>query len=469
MEKDWVILRIDEFRMWVSLTIKEPEGEEASFFSADFIEGYLRENGIKSGIIKEAVEALSEQVQYGREVVVARGKEPVNGRDGMYNFTVALEDVHAKPVVNEDGSVDYYNSLNLAMVKAGDLIAVYEPATPGEYGYTVFAEMLPPVKGKELRPLRGKGLCVSEDGLRYTAEYDGRIYKNGNNIIIDRVYTVKGDLDIEKGNIRFNGDVEVRGDVRSGLTIEADGNVYINGHVGGCRIIAGGNVTVKKGIQGRYKCYIEAGGDVACSFIERCEIITKGNVYADSILDSNIYSHKQIIVNSKSGQVIGGTISAIQGIMVKESGNKSGTVTVLRAGVDQDMYRRAKELLEKHQKCKEDVKLFDKHLKACDSIEGSKRTPKTEQTRMKIVQAKVIRSSEMKKISEELECLNKQIELAKSEARVKITGIANISTKINIEKQWYMVNQPVKDVEFRLSGGFVKMYAGDDSSQELIG
>lgn len=460
MEKDWVVLRIDSDRMLVGLTIKEPDGEEHPYFSPDFVENYLRENGITAGINREAIAALSDYVEYGKEIVVAQGKPPVPGRDGFYQYTVALEDARSKPVVEEDGSVDYYNSLKLAMVTEGDLIAVYVPATPGEYGYTVFSEMLPPVKGRELRPLRGKGFVVNDAGNEYRAAFDGRIYRENDRIIVDKVYVVRGDLDIEQGNIRFNGDVEVKGDVRSGLEIETDGDIFIHGHVGSCRLTAGKNITIRKGIQGKKKCYIDAGQDVACSFVERCAIHAGGNVYADYILDSDVSAGNQVCVSSKKGLVIGGSISGIQGVVVKEAGVESGTVTVLQAGVEKEMLVKMADLVARHKKVTDEVDLLDRNLKVCESLEGSKRTKETEALRMKILRAKVVKATEQKHLSGELTALQEEVYRAKNQAEIEVKGVVYPGVKVNMGQSWFEVKDPCKDVRFRLVREEVVMQSG---------
>lgn len=462
MERDWAVLRIDEHRMWVGLTIKEPEGEECTQFSEAFIERYLRENGITAGINMDAIHMLVSHLEYGREVIVAQGREAIKGQDGFYQYTVMLEDARSKPTVNPDGSVDYYNSLKLAMVREGDLIAAYVPPTPGEYGFTVFSEMIPPVKGKELRPIRGTGFTVSEDGREYRAKFDGRIYKDNARIIVEKIYIIRGDLDLEQGNIRFNGDVEVKGDVRSGLMIEAEGNIFVHGHVGSCKLTAGHNITIRKGIQGKGRCLITAGGDVACSFVERCRIEAQGNVYADSVLDSEISARNRVIVSSRKGLVLGGVVSGMQGVTVKESGNAAETATVLRAGMVKEEVKRVSELTEKHCSVAEEVELLDRNLKLYDNLEGSKRTKETEATRIKILRAKVIKMAEQKKLEDELAALNAEIELARSEANIRIRGICYAGTIVNIGSGRCEIRESCKDVEFRFRLNEIVMLAGDD-------
>ena len=44
------------------------------------------------------------------------------------------------------------------------------------------------------------------------------------------------------GNIDFNGDVNITGSVRSGVTVHAMGSIYVGGFVEGATLIAGKDI-----------------------------------------------------------------------------------------------------------------------------------------------------------------------------------------------------------------------------------
>lgn len=463
METNWFILKIDEQRMWVSLAIKTPDdGVEPQFISPEAIEKYLRDKGITSGIDKDAITSLCENTEYEQEVIVARGKAPVNGRNGCYTYTVRLEDAKSKPVINADGSVDYYNSLRIAMVSKDEIFAVYIPATPGEYGFTVFSEMLPPVKGRNLAPLKGRGFSISEDQKEYKALFDGRIYKENERIIIEELYVIKGDLGIDQGNIKFNGDVEIKGDIRSGLAIEAKGSIFIHGHVGACLLVSGGNITVRKGIQGRNKCNIVAGGDVACSFVERSSIRAGGSIYANSLLDCQIVARNMVVVKSRKGLVVGGNIIGMQGVFVKEAGNSVGMLTELSAGITSDHMKKLDKLKKDSIRINTEIEFLDKHLNVYDRLDGSSRTKETETLRMKIVRAKVIKAADLKSVDEEINIINSEIDTAKREAVVRVTGIAYAGIKIYMERDNYIEMDTCRDVVYKCINGSVVARPGEE-------
>lgn len=464
METNWCILEIDEKCMWARIALKLPEGDEVAPITAAHIEKLVRDQGISSGINCDAITALAESVTYGQFVEVARGKEAVNGTDGHFEFLIPVEDARSKPVVNEDGSVDYYNSLKLAEVKADEQFARYVHATQGEYGHNIYSKIVAPIPGKEIPPLKGSGFYTSSDKEEYFSKYSGHITRKDNTVTIEKVYIIKGDLDLDTGNINFEGDVEVRGDVRSGLSIQSGGSVFIHGHVGACYIQASQNVTIQKGIQGRNRCNIIAGGDVICKFVERCAISAGGTVFADSILDSIVTARNEVRVISKSGIIIGGTIIGMMGITAKEVGNDTETITLLQTGPSKEDLARSSLLTEQLFKLKNDYELLEKQLKKYDAVKNPAKAGEIANLRQKVLRVKVMVATDRNKTSDELSRLNEEINNARKNACVHITGISHPGIKISIENNFYIVTEPFKDVIYKLQFGKVEAIGADDNT-----
>lgn len=449
MDQNLIICNIEPNHMWASIAIQKPDTDEGVNLSVEFLMQYLKDKGVKVGINRAALEALSYYVQYDKEIVVASGKYPVAGEDGHYEYAVPLEDKKAKPVVAEDGSVDYLNSLEISMVEEGQVFATYIPPTEGEYGYTVFSEMLKPSPGRHIPMLKGKGFEISEDGNEYIAKLSGRIFTENERVMIEPIYIVKGDLGIEHGNIRFNGDVEVTGDVHSGIQIDAEGSIFIHGHVGNCKLRAGGTVTIGKGIQGKYGCEIDAEGDVACNFVERCTIRSGAKVYANSLLDSRVFARDSVFVTSKHGCIIGGSVSAMQTIEAKDLGNDAGISTHLMIG-ELEIYRKALiEMKQRMRKVEKDIAVCEEQMKKCEQLESGTKSLQAEQVKMQVVRAKVVRQSEQKELMGQIQSLEEELARARMESHVKVTGIVYPGTVISSSKATYAQYEACKDVIFR--------------------
>lgn len=440
-------LRISADKMTAFLTIKPWDDDYK--LSEEEIRGFLKQNGVKTGFDDETISMLVEKVPIYEEHEVAHGKPAEPGVDGYFVEHVEMQDSKSKAVENADGTVDYLNTNKIAMVEEGDLLVTYVPPTKGVFGYNVMSEMVPPIPGKDLKRLRGKGFIVNDEGTEYRAKFTGRIIKSDDELNIESLYYVKGDLGIEEGNINFNGDVEIKGDVHSGLCVIATGSITIGGHVGGCYLEAGKDINIRRGIQGRNKCEITAKGDVNCAFIERCQINAGGDVHAESVLGATVIARGKVFVDNKKGVVVDGIVQGMQGVIVKESGNDTGVMTLLASGVQQEYYKKLMDLINRIKKTTEDIEMLDKYLRAYSSLEGDKRTEETVAVQKRIMQAKIVKNTELKNDTAERDTLKGEIEEAELNAHISISGIVHLGTKITIGSDSYVIKSMTRNVTYK--------------------
>lgn len=456
IENNWCTLKIDNESMHALMCLHAPVGEEEMEITEECVREFLDAQKIVYGLSDVDIHAIANHIAYGQYVCVAQGKAPTKGRDGYYEFCKNMQDIKKKPLVMENGSVDYHNSLTLATISEGELLAVYKPPTDGEEGYDIFGNFLRPLgRGKDALPLRGHGIRPDEEKVNFYAEYSGHIVMESTHVSIEKLYRVSSDLDIEVGNIKFDGDVEVMGDVRSGMELEAKGSVFIHGHVGACKILAGDNITIEKGIQGRDNCYISAAGDIACKFVERCSISAKGNVYADSILNARVKAEKQVLVTTKTGVVVGSEVYGMTGVVIKEAGNEAGTPTLLRAGLPREEYARAKELIEKIAKIDKQTEDFNGHLETFGQLGHQEDARKLADTRTQIMRAKIVLASDRKVCQEELDVISERIRANAANSNISITGTIFAGVRIYLGDTPYLVNEAVKEVKYVLKNGAV--------------
>ena len=91
----------------------------------------------------------------------------------------------------------------------------------------------------------------------------------------------------------------VPGTVRTGFTIRAKGDIEINGVVEGATLIAGGNIVIKRGVQGMGKGKLCAGGDICAQFFESANVFADGDVLAGSILHSHISQVERLLFTAE--------------------------------------------------------------------------------------------------------------------------------------------------------------------------
>ena len=145
----------------------------------------------------------------------------------------------------------------------------------------------------------GNNVVLSETEDEIYSKCDGQAAFRSGKVTVDNVYIVQGDVDVTTGNVAFNGDIVVNGNVRTGFTVRAKGNIEINGVVEAAKIEAGKNVLIRDGVQGNKRAYIIAGGDVTAKFIESATVFAEGFIEANSILYSDITSEKSVTVKGK--------------------------------------------------------------------------------------------------------------------------------------------------------------------------
>jgi len=237
-----------------------PEAEEIP--RADWnelAEDILRELdalGVQASCIKREriIPALMDQS--GLPVVIAEGIPVKLGRDGYVEtfFPNATETV----LIELNKAVNYREHTLIPSVEAGTPVGNIHLAVPGEPGMDVFGRQVPPPQVSEVVVRLRRNVDLNEHG-QIVALKAGRPSLTGEKtkyFDIQTMYTVAGDVDLSTGNVYFNGDVVVRGDVREGMRVEASGNVYVYGSAHHATIVAAQSIYVHGHVT---KCDLYAG------------------------------------------------------------------------------------------------------------------------------------------------------------------------------------------------------------------
>jgi len=332
---------ISKDKLEAKIFLTAPEGGKV--FSFDDIKNELFNKKIIYGIQEDAIRKIVENKIFETWVTIAEGKSPVNGIDGKiaYNFDINRE---LKPKYLEDGSVDYKQLNLINNVKQGDLLAQIFRPTNGTPGMDIYGNTTPAKRGREVNIRPGKNVEVDNEGLKFSAAKDGQVYISENKLNVSEVFEVSGDVDTSTGNISFNGTVAVRGNVKSGFTVEATGDIHINGVVEAATLKSKGNIVLSRGIQGNNQAYIETDGNLVAKYIENAQIKCGGDIHADCILHSEVVAKGKIVLAGKKSLVVGGDIKVGEELRARIIGSHMGTNTRIEVGIDPDDKARYDEL-----------------------------------------------------------------------------------------------------------------------------
>ncbi|MCI8683248.1 MAG: DUF342 domain-containing protein [Lachnospiraceae bacterium] len=408
----------------------------------------LAKENVVFGILQKEIEKNLEEAEQGtKRFLAAQGTRPERGRDGYYEFFFRTG-IPQIPAIRKDGSIDYQNTVYFEQVQAGQVIAVYHEAQPGIGGRTVDGTELPAQGGQEKQMLKGRGFLLSQDKKTYIARESGKIELKNNEITIQPLLVVN-EVTISTGNLRFNGSIWVRGNVGSGVVIQAKDELIVEGNVESARLQSGGRIVIKNGVSGGGMAVIEAAGEIHGKFFEGASLTSNEGIYANYVMNCNMIAGKEIVISGTRGAIIGGTAAAVNGVKAHHIGNRAGLLTNISIGVSKAMIEKEEEAEIKLKKFQSELAIFEEAYKKLQ-----KQYPPEVRNGMdlylKVEQATYIKRKQMEQQVERTRELEEKRSKA-NEAKMVVYGILNAGTVVQMNGMHWTAASSVKNVTVRLS------------------
>uniref|UniRef100_UPI00286ED558 DUF342 domain-containing protein n=1 Tax=Anaerosporobacter sp. TaxID=1872529 RepID=UPI00286ED558 len=297
------------------------------------IKSAITREGIKYGVQPAVIADFLRERCYNTNIVIAKGLEAVEGKSAQIKYYFQT-DRTLKPKHNEDGSVDFHQLDTISHVEKDQLIAELFPADTGTPGIDVLGNVIRPQKVTNKIMRHGNNIYLSEDGLKMYSGVAGHVDLADDKVFVSDTFNVLADVDTSTGDISYDGNVHIKGNVRTGFTVRAKGDIIVEGVVEGAELYSDGQIILKRGIQGMNRGLLQAKGNILSKFIESSTVKSGGYVDTEAVLHSKISARTDVIVSGKKGFVTGGEIKAGSLIRLKTAGSTMGTTTVLEVGVD---------------------------------------------------------------------------------------------------------------------------------------
>ena len=331
---------ISENQLESYLNIDPPQngGAEPTFES---LKAAVANRNVIYGINFVKLKVIAQNRIYSKNITIAQGVAPVNGIDGTYSFQFRVEK-SLKPKMRPDGTVDYHNLNLIENVKKGQVLCTINLPTKGTPGTAVTGAPLLPVDGKDVPNLAGKNTELNENGTAILASINGYVEYTSNKIIVYDVLYIQENVDNSTGDVKFIGNIIVKGMVLPGFVVEAGGNIEINGTVESATLKADANIILRSGVTGSE---IHCGGDLTSRFIENCKALVKGDIKAENIISSNIKCGKSLRIVGTNAKILGGDCLVGQDIAAHVIGSSSGIKTNLELGTDTSIIEKQQEIL----------------------------------------------------------------------------------------------------------------------------
>jgi uncharacterized protein len=345
-------------RMSAFLSLREGAGT-GERLQRERIDGTLEGARVVHGIEEEIVARALEAARAGTEVtrvIVARGTPPVDQSENTLEMLVDTAGGEAVRI-RQDGTADYRTRNTIATVEKGQALCRILPSQQEPIdGTTVTGETLPArtVTGLELELGENVQRVEREDGsVLILAETEGELHHEKNRIAVRTTHSIKGDVDMSVGNVRFPGSVLIGGTVRTGFYVMSGGDIKIAGGVEGALLSSDGDIVIKQGVKGAGKAVLRSKRNIMSPFVELATVLSVGDVVLKTaVVRSRVKCNGRILFQGDKGRLVGGTVRARDGLEATSIGSPRGVRTYVSFGQD---YLIA-DLIEKEEKEIEKVK-----------------------------------------------------------------------------------------------------------------
>lgn len=331
----------------------------------------LQKSGVTYGLKESAIQAVTTTQKADLYPIdIAIGKEKIDGTDAKVDYHVEF----LREIITETEDYDFRNVMKIPSVEKDEKLATVIPATKGVNGKDVFGADIVAISGKESQIKAGKNVRFEEGDLSFYATYSGEAKLKNNRFEVQSIYEVNDSISLKTGNIDFVGSVIIHGDVPSGYTIKAKGDIKVNGLVEAADLRSGGSIYISEGFSGMKKGTIFAKENLYVGYVNQGTVdVGKSIIVENSILHSNCKATNKIAC--RNGNIIGGVIQAGDFIEAKDIGNRLNTKTKICFGLENDLQEELKKYKSEQtnlNEAKEKLVLLGKQIENRDTAANPK-------------------------------------------------------------------------------------------------
>lgn len=415
----------------------------------------ILQSHIKFGLLEDVLEQLFLPNKAGMSVLIAKGKLPIHGKDGVLNYHFSTEKLLV-PKLLSDGTVDYKDLGAVNRVSKGDVLASITPSTEGEDGINVLGQKIPASKGKMPVVKLGKNTHLSEDGLQVISDVDGQVLFRDGRIVADNVLYLD-EVGVSTGNIDFDGTVYIKKDVLNGFVLNASGMVEIKGKVEGGEVNTFSDILIRSGIQGYNKYKITTKGSLSTRFVENAIVSANGNVTAEAIMHSEVQSGGNILCVGKKGLIVGGVVKATHEIVARTIGSSMATSTIIEVGTNPKL----KETYQEHQDfLKENEPKLESVNANINIFETLKKANKLDKNKLSLLnnllKARESLEYEIQRIKQEIEEMEEEMKHV-SNGKVRVSEKIYPGVKIIIGNAFMFVRDELKNCSLYRDGADIRV------------
>ncbi len=327
--------------------------------TVDKLKDALFDKGIVKGIVTdEMIEGFIKSSGFKtKSFRAAKGIVPIQGKNAKLEFFFNTDYLQAGGL-SENGAIDFKDRGEIPHVEEGTVLAEKTPMVESRTGQNIYGDEIGTIPGEDILLKIGKGAKLSEDGFKVIAAVNGfPKYTLSGHVFVHQEYATEGDVDYETGHIQYDGNVNIKGRIKSGFKVS--GNNITAVELDGGILTADGDVNITGGInEGK----IYSRGNVYARFIHKSEIICMGNVVVEKeIVDSQVESSGSCVV--QNGKLISSNISSKMGVQARNIGTEMAAPNMIKVGHDVFTTKELEKNKVRTDKIKEQIKEIEEKKK----------------------------------------------------------------------------------------------------------
>ncbi|AHH03239.1 Flagellar protein flgJ [Borrelia nietonii YOR] len=447
-----MMVHIAEDSMSVTIEFAVPGPFGAEVLEKD-IYNILKKYGVSDrAVLKDKVRDFVDYPFYGEPVEMAKGANPVKGKDAYINF-----------IAKSKYSCEYGDVNNeLRNVNQGDELAEIIPLSEGIDGYTVFGKILKAEKGRDLDLILGENTLM--EGNKIIAGCDGYISIANGVVSVHDVYIVEGDVGPGTGNIVNNGMVLVRGSVLDGYNIMAKGGIEVNGLVGRCNLRTDGSMVLRSGVNGKGGSEIYAKQFIKSKFLENVNVRCEGDIeVVRGIVNSFVSCTKKVLCIGKKSKIVGSDVHAREEVRAYSIGSEGNAETFIWVGCDPEVKALLSGFAEYLVKIEKRLEVLTKDISALKkniqlTVDKAEKSLKIDSCN-ELINERDILILEIKMVKDKQESLQEALEDSKTDGKIFVEYITYAGVKLHIKDAYYELPRDYHNITFVEDDNVIKMVA----------
>jgi len=276
--------------------------------------------------------------------ILIQATPPIDGENGRFEWSESCDPNKEDTFFEQQdqvGRASFYDRSSVILVAKDEIIGILHPPTQGESGKDVFGEEVKSKPGMTCKIIAGKNTELRPDGA-LIAKCDGEPKLIGAKIIVEPVLNIKSDVDFSTGNINYGGDVHINGDIKDLFEVKAGGNINVGGTIEAAAIECEGNLTVRRGISGKEKGYINVKKNLTTKYLSNITVWVQGDAAIQSEIVNTELNVKGKVLLERGG-ISGGYIIAAGNVESPVIGSPAGVRTIVKAAVDPFLQKKFRE------------------------------------------------------------------------------------------------------------------------------